>query len=156
MTRINILKQICEDIILPPQPFFKRHVCLGVLGLGCCCLSSSVCLHFHPPPLWACSNMMHKFRPNFTPHYLRFEYHHTPAVPIQLHSTCLSAPDQKHGSSFLCAPSTLMCYNLSSRLHLNKLWFNVFEVGKGGRKCSCIALHLSRAYRCAHSTTRRK
>lgn len=35
-------------------------------------LSSSLCLCLHSLPLWACSNMMHKFITNFTLHCLGF------------------------------------------------------------------------------------
>lgn len=66
-----------------------------------------VCLRLHPPPLWACSNTMHKFRTNFTPHCLGSALQIPPDSrtqnPTRL-STCLSAPDQKTEYSFLNAP----------------------------------------------------
>lgn len=71
------------------------------------------CLQPPPPPLRVCSNTMHKFRSNFTPHYLNLEYGRDPSPaphPTRL-PTCLSAAKQKSDSGFPDALSTSGFFN---------------------------------------------
>lgn len=109
----------------------------------CSCPPSSVCFCLHPPPLWACSDTMHKFRTNFTPHCLGFTSPSSARLSHSGSNSTLNAfkctrPKERLQLSVRAFYTALIELLIISKIFMeqadfHELWHSVYEVSKRGK-----------------------